>query len=135
MLTNELIQEELFKLMKKAQKKDEVPVSAIIVSDNKIIAKAYNKVEEKKNFMSHAEIIVINKAMKKKKNWRLDDCILYVSLEPCSMCKEIIKKSRIKKVVYFIKQNSESTEKDTNVNYIENQEMSDFLKLFFKDKR
>ena len=78
MLNNDYIQEELLKLMKKAQKNNEVPISALIVSNNKIISRAYNKVESKNNFMNHAEILAIKKAMKKKHNWRLDDCILYV---------------------------------------------------------
>lgn len=135
MLTEQIIQKELFDLMEKAVKKGEVPISALIVSNNKIISKAYNQVESKNNFMNHAEILVIKKAMKIKKNWRLDDCILYVSLEPCSMCREIIKKSRIQKVIYFIKQNSESTEKAPNNIYIENIQMSEYLKQFFKNRR
>lgn len=79
---------------------DEVPVGAIIVKDNKIIAKAYNQKEKDKLVTSHAEILAIQKASKKLKSWHLDDCVLYVSLEPCMMCLGAIYQSRIKKVIY-----------------------------------
>ena len=131
----EIIEKELKKLVKKAIKKDEVPIAALIVHNNRIISEAFNLVNKKNNFMYHAEIIAINKAMKKLKNWRLNNCDLYVTLEPCLMCKEIIKKSRIKKVFYFCKQNNEKTESDINLSYIENNLFSDELKKFFKEKR
>ena len=84
---------ELNKLLNKAIKHNEVPVAALIIYKNKIISKAYNKVNKKNNILNHAEIIAIKKASKKLKNWRLNDCILYVTLEPCDMCKSIIKKN------------------------------------------
>ena len=87
----------------KALKEDEVPVGAIIVKDNKIIAKAYNKKEHTNLATAHAEILAINKANKKLKSWHLDDCIMYVTLEPCVMCVGAIIQSRIKKVVYGAK--------------------------------
>ncbi len=93
---------ELIKLCKKAIKHNEVPVAAIIVYNNKIIAKCYNKREEKQNIMAHAEILAINKASKKLKNWNLSDCILYVTLKPCKMCEEVIKQSRIKQTFYLL---------------------------------
>ena len=85
---------------KKAQKNKEVPVGAIIVKNNKIISKAYNKKEKKKNSIYHAEIIAISKACKKKKNWRLNNCSIYSTLEPCPMCASAIEQSRIKQVIY-----------------------------------
>ena len=85
---------------KKAYKHDDVPVGAVIVKNNKVISKAYNKKEKKQNATRHAEIIAIEKACKKLKTWHLDDCILYVTLEPCLMCAGAIIQSRIKKVVY-----------------------------------
>ena len=131
-----IIENELNKLINIAIKKDEVPVAALIVKNNKIIAKAYNKVNKCNNILNHAEILVIKKASKKLKNWRLNDCDLYVTLEPCSMCKEIIKKSRINNVCYFIKQNNNQTESDVNYQYIStNSDFSDKLSLFFKNKR
>ena len=83
----------------KALKEDEVPVGAIIVKDNKIIAKAYNKKEHANLATAHAEILAINKANKKLKSWHLDDCIMYVTLEPCQMCAGAIVQARVDRVV------------------------------------
>ena len=90
--------EEIIRLAKKAYKKGEVPVGAIVVKDGKILAKAYNMVEKDRNATLHAEILVIKKASKKLKNWRLNGCEMYVTLEPCDMCAGAIKLSRISKV-------------------------------------
>ena len=83
-----------------AYKKDEVPIGAVITKDNKVISKAYNMVERKKQGTKHAEIIAIEKACKKLKKWRLQECTLYVTLQPCAMCMGAIIQSRIKKIVY-----------------------------------
>jgi tRNA(adenine34) deaminase len=80
-----------------------VPVGAVIVKNNKIISKAYNKKEKTKNVTKHAEIIAISKACKKIKNWRLDECEIYVTMEPCMMCCGAIEQSRIKKIIYGVK--------------------------------
>lgn len=82
----------------KAYKIEEVPVGAIIVKDGKIIARAHNKKETKKNATSHAEILAIQKACKKLESWRLTDREMYVTLEPCSMCAGALINARIKKV-------------------------------------
>lgn len=82
----------------KAFKCGEVPVGAVIVKDGKIIAKAYNKKEKTRCSVNHAEILAIKQASKKIKNWRLHDCDLYVTLEPCPMCASAIKQARIKNV-------------------------------------
>lgn len=82
----------------KAYKKLEVPVGAIIVKDDKIIARAHNQKETKTDTTKHAEILAIQKASKKLKSWRLIDCEMYVTLEPCSMCAGAMINSRIKKV-------------------------------------
>lgn len=84
----------------KAKLKDEVPVGCVLVKDGKIIAKAHNLKEHKRNSLCHAEIIAINKASKKLNAWRLKDVTMYVTLEPCPMCAGAIQQSRIKKVVY-----------------------------------
>ncbi len=89
---------EALKEAKKAYKKEEVPVGAIIVKDGKIIARAHNIKETKKNAVGHAEILAIQKACKKLKAWRLIDCEMYVTLEPCSMCAGALINSRIKKI-------------------------------------
>ena len=82
----------------KAYNKMEVPVGAIIVKNGKIISRGYNQKETKYDTTKHAEIIAIQKASKKLKSWRLLDCEMYVTLEPCSMCAGAIINSRIKKL-------------------------------------
>ena len=94
----EYFMKEALKEAKKAYKKLEVPVGVVIVKDNNIISRAYNKKEEKNNPTQHAEIIAIEKACKKLKNWRLNGCQMYVTLEPCPMCAGAIVNSRIEKV-------------------------------------
>ena len=98
MENKEYFMKEALKEAKKAYKKLEVPVGVVIVKDDKIIAKAYNQKEEKNSPIKHAEIIAIEKACKKLNNWRLNDCEMYVTLEPCPMCAGAIVNSRIKKV-------------------------------------
>ena len=78
----------------------EIPVGAVVVKNDKIIAEAYNKKEKDNDVISHAEILAIRDAEKKLGNWRLEDCDLYVTLEPCPMCAWAIINSRIKNV-YF----------------------------------
>lgn len=94
----EKFMEEALKEAKKAYNKLEVPVGAVIVKDGKIIARAYNQKEYKNDTTNHAEILAIKKASKKLKSWRLIDCEMYVTLEPCSMCAGALIQSRIKKV-------------------------------------
>ena len=77
---------EALKEAKKALEKEEVPVGAVIVKDGKIIARAHNIKEKKQDTTCHAEILAIQKASKKLDSWRLLDCEMYVTLEPCSMC-------------------------------------------------
>lgn len=91
---------EALKEAKKAFLKDEVPVGCVIVKDGKIIARGHNQKEKYKNAILHAEIVALNKAQKKINDWRLTDCILYVTVEPCLMCTGAILQTRIKKVVY-----------------------------------
>ena len=79
---------------------DEVPVGAIIVKDGKVIAKGHNLRESKNDPTAHAEIIAIRKACKKLKSWRLEDCTIYVTIEPCSMCAGTLLWTRIKRIVY-----------------------------------
>ena len=76
----------------------EVPIGAVIVKDGKIVARAYNKKEKKCCVIEHAEMLAIKKASKKMKNWRLDECDIYVTLDPCPMCASAIKQARIKNV-------------------------------------
>lgn len=98
MPTAEQYMKEALKEAKKAYEKEEIPVGAIIVKDNKIIARAYNEKEYKLDTTKHAEILAIQKASKKLNSWRLKDCEMYVTLEPCAMCAGALIQSRIRKV-------------------------------------
>lgn len=99
----EKFMKEALKEAKKAYEKLEVPVGCVIVKDGKIIAKAHNLKESKADTTKHAEILAIQKASKKLQSWRLIDCDLYVTLEPCSMCAGAIIQSRIRKIYYGTK--------------------------------
>ena len=94
----EKFMKEALKEAKKAYDKLEIPVGAVIVKDGKIIARAHNLKETKFDTTKHAEILAIQKASKKLNSWRLIDCEMYVTLEPCSMCAGALINSRIKKV-------------------------------------
>ena len=94
----EYFMEQALKEAEKAYKKLEVPVGAVIVKEGKIIARAHNQKETKTDTTKHAEIIAIQKASKKLQSWRLIDCEMYITLEPCSMCAGAIINSRIKKI-------------------------------------
>ena len=98
----EKIINKLLSLAKKAYLQNETPISAIIVYNNKIISTAYNKRNKTQKTIDHAEIRAIIKANKKLKTWRLNKCTLYVTIEPCDMCKNVIKESRIEKVYYLL---------------------------------
>ncbi len=91
---------EALKEAHKAYLIDEVPVGCVIVKDDKIIARGYNKREKLESPLAHAEIIAIKKASLKLNSWRLDDCVMYITLEPCVMCGGAIIQARIPKVVY-----------------------------------
>ncbi len=84
---------------KKAYKLDEVPIGCVIVQNDKIIARGYNRRNTDKNTLAHAEMSAIKKASKKTGDWRLEDCTMYVTLEPCQMCAGAIVQSRLGKVV------------------------------------
>lgn len=140
--------EEALKEALKARAKDEVPVGAVIVLNGKIIARGHNKRETKKNSLCHAEIIAIDKACKKLKNFRLENCELYVTLEPCLMCAGAIVQARIKKVVFGASDNKygmagtvfNAFELKSNHNVeikkdVLKDECSEILTSFFKEMR
>ncbi len=145
----EKFMKEALKQAQKAYEKLEVPVGAVIVKDGKIIARAYNQKEDKKDTTNHAEILAIKKASKKLGSWRLLDCDMYVTLEPCSMCAGALIQSRIRKV--YIGASDEKTGAcgsvlnllgDYKFNHIVEvekgvlqNECEDLLKKFFKELR
>ncbi|MFI3283628.1 MAG: nucleoside deaminase [Erysipelotrichaceae bacterium] len=138
--------------MKQAEKAallDEVPVGCVIVKDGKCIAKGYNKKEKTQRVSDHAEMIAIAKASRKLGTWRLEECELYVTLEPCAMCASAILQSRIKKV-YFATYEPKGGALGSTFNMYEipgfnhypeieggiiQEESSQLLKQFFKEKR
>lgn len=85
---------------RKAALEDEVPVGAVIVQNGKIIAKGHNKKNARQNTLWHAEMVALDKAQKKLNTWHLEDCELYVTLEPCPMCAGACINSRLKRVVF-----------------------------------
>ena len=100
MNNEEFFMREALKQAKKAFAKNEVPVGCVIVFNDKIIARGYNKRETLQQSLAHAEIIAIKKACKALKTWRLEQCDMYITLEPCIMCSGAIIQSRIRKVIY-----------------------------------
>lgn len=138
-----------FKYAEKAYKCDEVPIGAVIVKDNEVIGYGYNQKEKKNSVLEHAEIIAIRMASKKLNNWRLDDCDIYVTLDPCPMCASAIKQARIKniysalsnldkeneKVVVDILKCDKTNPKVTLISNIEPEKSKKLLNSFFNIKR
>lgn len=133
---------------KKAQIKGDIPVGCIIVKEGKIIARAHNQRELKQISTKHAEIIAIEKACKKNKSWRLEECDLYVTLEPCLMCTGAIINARIENIFYGASDSktgcieSKYNILDTSFNHqtkaiggILQNECAKMLQNFFKDLR
>jgi len=127
----------LINLCEKAYKKNEVPVAALITFNNKIISKAYNKRNHSNNVLDHAEIIAIKAASKKLKNWRLNQCDLYVTIFPCDMCRSVINETRIKNVYYFFENNKKTNLKTTykQLDLPNADKCKKLLTSFFKNKR
>ena len=133
----------------KAAKEEEIPIGAVIVRNGKIIAKAHNKKEKKKNSLLHAEIVVMNKACKKIKSKYLDECEIYVTLEPCAMCTGAMINFRIKKLffgayepktgccgsLYNLPKDNRFNHKIEVVGGIMESECSNIIKNFFKERR
>ena len=99
MTIHERYMKEAIKQAKKAYAIEEVPIGCVIVHNEKIIARGYNRRNTDKNTLSHAELIAIKKASKKLGDWRLEECTMYVTLEPCQMCAGAIVQARIPKVI------------------------------------
>ena len=99
MSSDEKYMREAIRQAKKAYAKNETPIGCVIVRDGRVIARGYNKRNAKKNTLAHAEIIAIHKASRVVGDWRLEDCTMYVTLEPCPMCAGAIVQARIPRVV------------------------------------
>ncbi|MDO4519168.1 MAG: tRNA adenosine(34) deaminase TadA [Eubacteriales bacterium] len=97
--SQEYYMKEAIRQAKKAWKLEEVPIGCVIVYEDEIIARGYNRRNTDKNTLSHAELNAIRKASKKLGDWRLEGCTMYVTLEPCQMCAGALVQSRIDKVV------------------------------------
>lgn len=138
---DEKILKKLFLLADKSLKNDEFPVSAIIYDNSKIISSGYNKRNKSNLTTDHAEIIAIQKANKKIKNWRLTNICMVITLEPCDMCKAVIKESRISKVYYLVSRYDYKKQYDSTKFEKLNITSSDYesyiinIKKFFTDKR
>ena len=140
---------EAIKEAKKAYNKGEVPIGAVVVRDDTIISRGHNQREKTQNALKHAEIIAIEKACKKLGSWRLEDCEIYVTLEPCPMCAGAIANARIEKLLYACQEKTScdhlcenilSSERLNHKVEIEfdqayEGEVSSLLSQFFKDKR
>lgn len=140
---------EAIKEAQKAYSLGEIPIGAVIVYNNEIISRGYNRKENDKVATKHAEIIAINDACKKIGDWRLEGCTLYVTIEPCLMCCGAILQSRIKKVVYGAKNNKfgyvesvanvlslpENNHKVEVISGILEIECKTIIQNFFKEKR
>lgn len=99
MTEDEKYMREAIRQAKKAYQREETPIGCVIVSDGRIIARGYNKRNWKKHTLAHAELIAIHKASRFVGDWRLEDCTMYITLEPCPMCAGAIVQARIPRVV------------------------------------
>lgn len=126
--------QEAIKQARIAERHGEVPIGCVIVKDNKIIAKGYNQRERKRNCLWHAEVVALNRACRKLKSWRLTDCEMYVTLEPCQMCMGAILNARLRKV-YVGSKSTTNLNWQTPVELQLNDEAQNILVAFFRNKR
>ena len=140
---------EAIKEAKKAELIDQVPIGCVIVKDDKIVARGHNVRETKKTPLGHAEIVAIDKASKKLNRWRLDDCDIYITVEPCIMCSGAIIQSRIRHIYYGARdlkggaiESSINVLEAKNINHhpevtfgILEEECSNIISQYFKRKR
>jgi len=117
-----------------ARQHGEVPIGCVIVKNGKIIAKGYNQRERKRNCLWHAEVVALNRACRKLRSWRLNDCEMYVTLEPCQMCMGAILNARLKKV-YFSAKSTTNLNWKTPCEFQPNVEAQNILVDFFQGKR
>lgn len=132
----------------KARVKDEVPVGAVVVLDGKIIARGHNLREAKQSVLGHAELAALKKASKKLGSWRLENCDVYVTLEPCPMCAGAMQQARVRNVYYGVSDPKAgvvslgiSIHENAKLNHrykmdcLEQKQCGDILSSFFRQKR
>ena len=112
----------------KAYNQMDVPVGCVIVYNNKVISKGYNRREKDQNVIKHAEIEAISKACKALKSWRLNDCIIYTTLFPCPMCASAIQQSRISKLIY-LNDTSNKTSNNISLSILFNENLNHRVKI------
>lgn len=138
-----------FELAEKAYSLNEVPIGAVIVKNDVVIGCGYNQKESNNSVLKHAELIAIEEASKNLNNWRLEDCDIYITLDPCPMCASAIKQARIKNVYSALNNTDDSyleiinkifvgDNTNPSVNFISNLDVDkskNLLKSFFKKQR
>ena len=138
-----------FELAEKAYNLNEVPIGAIIIKNDKVIGCGYNQKESNNSVLKHAELIAIEEASKNLNNWRLEDCDIYITLDPCPMCASAIKQARIKNVYSALNNTDDSyleiinkifvgDNTNPSVNFISNLDVDkskNLLNSFFKKQR
>lgn len=149
MHTPEFFMRQAVLLAQKAASLDEVPVGAVVVQNDKVIARAYNTKNKKKDALLHAEMSALRKAQKKLGDWHLNDCDLYVTLEPCPMCAGACINTRLRTIyfgaydekagccgtLYNLPQDTRFNHRPNVVGGVLEQECSTLLTQFFKNKR
>ena len=113
----------------KASAEGEVPVGAVVVREGKVLARGHNQTERKKTALVHAEMVALGKAAKRLKSWRLNDCDLYVTLEPCTMCAGAIALSRIRCLIYGTEDPKAGAVTST-VRVLDNEKLNHRVKVF-----
>ena len=149
MPTPEFFMQQAIKLARIATQQDEVPVGAVVVLNDKIIARAYNTKNKKKNALLHAEMEALRKAQKKLGDWHLNECDLYVTLEPCPMCAGACINTRLHTIyfgaydekagccgtLYNLPQDTRFNHRPNVVGGVLGKECGELLTQFFKNKR
>ena len=120
----------LLELVKKSNELNEVPVGALIISNEKIIGKGYNNRQSKFNVCGHAEINAIIDAEKNLNDWRLNECILLSTLYPCELCQTVIKETRIKEVYYILDQKVIHKDNYNRIYFPGNKKIDEMQKIF-----
>lgn len=142
-MNDELYMELALQEAQKAYKKEEIPVGAVIVKNGKVICKAYNKKNKSNRVKDHAEMLVIDKANRKLKNWRLEECDIYITLEPCPMCASAIEQARIKRIITgAVNKNIETSQISNEIlkgkewkREVKTTKCTSLINNFFKNKR